>query len=343
MNNSKNKFLTYIGECLRLLYWTYFKPYTFKYWLQDIHPDLRPRDNPFSKKAEFDNNPRLHRYAGQIWWINIVVPIVVTLLFISFNFLTKNQLIYKLNWFSFSLFLLCFLIGLILARGNNKIGWISLYFLTIISIIALKFNPDNIIRLAIMIVTGFVHGFSGGSSYPLAVTLSFSSILSIVYMLPQSYTIIDEPSLNLNIGLFIGILLGFNYRIFFINYNLALELLLAIAVLFIIGLLVNFVFAIGIAIGYIISILKVYFWLIEIWWMFIQFLISYFNPHNIDVYLRYTPPFFDEIIILPLPFMDEMIFKTYKTHPQVAEATLDYLIPYTNQQKLASRVILILL
>jgi AAA+ ATPase superfamily predicted ATPase len=336
MTNSKNKFSTYIGECLRLLYWTYFKPYTFKYWLQDIHPGLTPTDNPFSKKVEFDNNPRLHRYAGQIWWLNIAVPIVVDVLFISFNFLTKNKLIYNLNWFSFSLFLLCFLVGLILARGNNKIGWISLYFLAIISIIALKSNPDNRIRLAMMIFTGLLHGLNAGNIYALTVGIFFSGMFSIFYMLPQSYII--EP--NLNQGLFIGTLLCFNYRVLFINYNLALELLLAIAGSFIIGLLVNFVFAIGIGIGYIISILRVYFWLPEIWWMFIQFLTSQLDPQNIDVYVRNTPPFFDELIILPLPFMDEMIFETYKTHPQLAEGILDYLISYTNQQKLASRVII---
>ncbi|MEA5624357.1 hypothetical protein [Nostoc sp. UHCC 0251] len=73
-------FWNYVAECVRLLYWIYFKPFTFKSWLRDIHPELKPTDNPFDKRAEFGTNPRLRRYAGQIWWLTAVIPMVAVLL-----------------------------------------------------------------------------------------------------------------------------------------------------------------------------------------------------------------------------------------------------------------------
>jgi len=33
---------TYLLECLRLLYWAFFKPLTLRSYLRDIHPDLKP-------------------------------------------------------------------------------------------------------------------------------------------------------------------------------------------------------------------------------------------------------------------------------------------------------------
>ncbi|MBD2741355.1 hypothetical protein [Coleofasciculus sp. FACHB-1120] len=39
-------FGTYLAEFVRILYWTYFKPYTFASWLRDIHPALKPDTNP---------------------------------------------------------------------------------------------------------------------------------------------------------------------------------------------------------------------------------------------------------------------------------------------------------
>ena len=67
--NSPNKFdefKIYVRECLRLLYWTYFKPNTLSQWLQDIHPQLKPNTNlivwklsikesPFSLRKDFWN------------------------------------------------------------------------------------------------------------------------------------------------------------------------------------------------------------------------------------------------------------------------------------------------
>ncbi len=64
----------YITECARLLYWIYFKPYTLKRWLQDIHPDLKPDDNPYLKLKQLPSNKPLRRYAGQVFWLTVTTP-----------------------------------------------------------------------------------------------------------------------------------------------------------------------------------------------------------------------------------------------------------------------------
>ena len=73
-------FKAYVVECTQLLYQIYFKPYTLRRRLQDIHPDLDITTNPFQFKAEFAENPRLERYAEQTWWLTAVVPVVAILI-----------------------------------------------------------------------------------------------------------------------------------------------------------------------------------------------------------------------------------------------------------------------
>jgi hypothetical protein len=113
-----HRFWSYIAECIRLLYWIYFKPNTLADYLQEIHPELKPDINPLAKRAEFSNNPRLHRYAEQVWWLTAVTPLLAMLgvalvyhlfggeLFKSFC----RGLFYWLAW----------LIGLMIAYENNR-------------------------------------------------------------------------------------------------------------------------------------------------------------------------------------------------------------------------------
>ncbi len=246
--NPTAKFKTYVGECVRLLYWIYFKPYTLEHWLRDIHPELTPRYNPFDKQAEFSTNPRLRRYAEQGLWLTTIVPILATLIVAPIYTLASGE---NFDWLHSCLFLVGWFIGVIVQRGNRKTRLVTLAFAVLTNIFAVL----------------FLSGVAGGVA----------------------------------VGVAVGVAFG---------------------------------------VAWVLGVLRVYFWLPEILWMFTCWLGSRLQPQSINYFLLLTPPFFDELIILPLPFLDKMIFETYKTHPQVAEATLDYLISSTNQQKLASRVII---
>ena len=105
----------YLAECVRLLYWIYFKPFTLAEWLREIHPDLKSNTNPFTMRAEFRGNPKLRRYAGQVWFLTVAVPVVAALLF---------GIIYSLavgpfNWSRSSLYLIGWFLGNWVGRGDN--------------------------------------------------------------------------------------------------------------------------------------------------------------------------------------------------------------------------------
>ena len=118
---SKAKLWSYLAECFRILYWAYFKPYTFANWLRDIHPQLKAIDNPFKMKAEFNSNPRLHRYAQQVWWITAIVPALTVLLAALIYTIISQELKLNLSILSNNfLFIFGWWIGLLVARSGHK-------------------------------------------------------------------------------------------------------------------------------------------------------------------------------------------------------------------------------
>ena len=90
---SRSNSVNYILECVRLLYWAYFKPFTLEQWLKDIHPDLKRDDNPYVKLKQFPNNQPLRRYADQVFWIIILTPQLVQL-FMSLIYFSNNPEIF---------------------------------------------------------------------------------------------------------------------------------------------------------------------------------------------------------------------------------------------------------
>lgn len=238
-------FWTYVAECVRLLYWAYFKPFTFERWLRDIHPELKPGDNPFDKRAEFRTNPRLRRYAGQVWWLTVVVPVVAVLLVAPVYILVSGK---SFNWFISCFFLAGWFIGRVVDRGGNKNRLVIFLVATV----------------SIFLAPQFLSSVAGGVAF----------------------------------GVAVGVAGG---------------------------------------VAWIFGVLRVYFWLPELLWILTLFLL-FSNGKRVNC-LRYLPPRFDELIILPLPFMDVMIVEAYRQNPIAARETINYLITSTNQQKVAAQAI----
>ncbi|MCP4696078.1 MAG: ATP-binding protein [Gammaproteobacteria bacterium] len=82
------------------------------------------------------------------------------------------------------------------------------------------------------------------------------------------------------------------------------------------------------------GVLRIYFWLPELLWM----LGLYFAGPPPARALRLLPPRFDELIYLPLPFMERIIVSAYRQDPVAARDTVRYLADSTNQQKTAARI-----
>ncbi len=273
-------FWIYVAECVRLLYWIYFKPFTFERWLRDIHPELKPRDNPFDKRAEFRTNSRLRRYAGQVSWLSAVVPIFAVLLVAPVYTLFSGE---SFNWFRSCVFLAGWFIARVGDSGSNKNGLV-IYLVAVLSIFLGA-------RLSGVVMIDVAGGVAGGV------------VLSVV---------------------------------FGVAFGLAFGLAVAVAFGVVVAVAVSMAGGVTLGVAWICGVLRVYFWLPEFLWFTLFFLCP--NEKQV-ICLRYLPLCFDELIILPLPFMDVMIVKAYRKNPMAASETINYLITSTNQQKATAQAI----
>jgi AAA+ ATPase superfamily predicted ATPase len=96
-------------------------------------------------------------------------------------------------------------------------------------------------------------------------------------------------------------------------------------------LVINAAFSLALVLG----ILRFHFWLPEIFWVGLLFIST--PQGNFAPRLRYLPPYFDELVLLPLPFMATMIVKAYQENSDAARETINYLTYLTNQKEVAAK------
>ncbi|HLO84018.1 MAG TPA: AAA family ATPase, partial [Nostocaceae cyanobacterium] len=307
-------FWNYLAECFRLLYWIYFKPYTFERWLRDIHPELKPRDNPFDKKAEFRANHRLRRYAMQVWWLISLMPIFTGLLLAPVDILVSGK---SFNWFLYFSFFLGWFIAQILYIGANRsrqdiflVALLTLFF-------ALRFLSGLVFDLAFGVAFGVVLGVAFSVMFGVVFSVSFA-----VTFVPSSFSIIGSVAFGVASSMKTGVM-------FSVMIGLVLSAMISTTEGVKFGLAFSALWVFG--------ALRLCCWLPELLWTIFLFL---FPPNGKRVNcLRYLPPRFDELIILPLPFLGQMIVEAYQENAPVAIETIDYLITSTNQQKVAVQAI----
>ncbi|MEO0838465.1 MAG: ATP-binding protein [Cyanobacteria bacterium J06643_5] len=338
---SRNNLGSYLSECFRILYWAYLKPYTFTKWLQDIHPQLKPTDNPFKMRNEFDSNPKLHRYAEQVWWITAVIPVLILILSASmYQLITKEYF----NWLQSSLFWLGWWLGLFVARSDNqkleKRFKRLLVILLAVTILAIAISsstghlsnplPDWLYLLGYSLLgtaLGIAWGISWGVEWGLAWGLAWGAVLLT--------SVIVSPD---KIALPVAVISGVVWRVTWIvassvTSGVALGVALGLVWSITLGLVWNQALGVILSIVWILGILRIYLWLPEFLWMVILFVIS--QRSNTVFWLSYLPSRIDQRIILPLPFMVKMLVNAYKENPIAVRQTIDYLITFTNQKKVA--------
>ena len=138
--------LNYLAECVRLLYWIYFKPVTLAEWLGKINPNLTSETNPFTMRAEFRVNPKLRRYAGQLWFLKVVVPSVAALLVGIICYLVAEPF----YWANSSLCLMGWFLGNWVARGGNS-SW-QKWFILIMSMVIIVIITISLIIIGMLFV-----------------------------------------------------------------------------------------------------------------------------------------------------------------------------------------------
>ncbi|MBD2301627.1 AAA family ATPase [Nostoc sp. FACHB-190] len=352
----KSGFWNYVAECLRLLYWIYFKPFTFERWLRDIHPELKPIDNPFNRRVEFRTNPRLRRYAGQVWWLTALAPMFSVLLVAPVYMLLSGK---SFEWFVSFIFCSGWLMGRVLDRGFNRNRLVTLFFAALILLLTLRFLSGVAVALALGLATGL-----GGLAMGLGIGLWMGLVLSVTYSMAFSSVVLGLGG-SMAVGLALGVAIGLGMslalcvsigwaqsiaRSWGISYEISaatggvevggimIGLVGGSLLSSILGSMIGLAGSLAVGLAWFFGVLRIYFWLAELLWMFILFCMSRFQkPKN---YLKYLPPRFDQLIILPLPFMDTMIMKAYQENPNTARETIDYLITFTNKQQVALQAII---
>jgi hypothetical protein len=198
-----SRFWIYVAECVRLLYWTYFKPFTFASWLRDIHPELTPESNPFAKRAEFRTNPRLRCYAGQVWWVNAVAPLLAVLLLGLAYIVVSGK---PFDWFFSCLFLLGWLIGSLVVCSENKLKRLIAFVLVgVILILALGVVGGIAGRVILM---GVALSVGGGLLYDMERDRTISTTGSVVVGTMGVGGVAEGEvfSIMLNLALILGVL-----------------------------------------------------------------------------------------------------------------------------------------
>ncbi len=371
-----NKVDKYIHECLRLLYLIYFKPYTLRRRLKDIYWKLKIDTNPFDFRSKFTQVPQLYHYANQFWLLTIFSPFLAILVIAPiyslfsiqpFRFISSG--LYTIGWivgvsigFSYyerwkiwlkilasSLFLFPVFIEIIfpVLFGSQKelvqetlcqvpiqISSISQFYerlKEVTSGILIGLLYFGIKDLKDILPLGGIGGLSIGVI--MCVTVGFGKTLGTI-----------DVAQGIVIGSLFGIMIGIidttflgatTSKILSVTIPTVLAGFTGIGVGLDRGLAVGVAVSIAISITSFMAILRFHLWIPELIWMLR--LQSLANQDRALSALCYLPPYFDQLIILPLPFMAKIIIKSYRQNPIAARSTIDYFITSTNQQKVAKQ------
>ncbi len=317
MSNLQNN----INECARLLYWIYFKPYTLKRWLQDIHPDLKAKDNPYFKLKQFPNNKPLRRYAGQVFWLTVITPQLAILL-LGLIYTTVTQASFKFNW---------------LISESNYVGWI---FCQIISRYRYGFLGKNLQFIAVVNLILTAALLTWGAIPHVLFGVAWGVVLGV------AWNVASGVLFSVAWGVVLGVAWG--VKEFSITWGVAWGVAWGVVSDIILGVVWgatlgivwgamhnNGTYGLLYSILIVLGVLRVYFWLPELLWVGLLFIFT--HQGRFASRLRYLPPYFDQLIRLPLPFMSTMIVEAYRENSEKARETIAYLTNFTNQQKVAAR------
>ena len=347
--------MQYVKECLQLLYWMYFKPYTLTRYVQAICPNIYPYgDTIFTRSAAYEYlgfsaedkaNPNLQRYDNQCWWLTVLVPILATCVYafliegISFLFVEPRISLFQW-WLSMS-FLLGWLIGLLLIRAvNKKIGETSTLLLVMAtmalgsaSLILSKkqFTSDSLIY---EMAAGLIVGIMGGVSLNVVLSKFLVLMIGVIggiafFSVPLEWPF-NIPFIVLIYAIFS---IAFTTDSNWIEERLIIGMAVGTAIGIVVGVTNGVTFGVVGGVSYILGVVRFYFWLPELFWMFLLA----FWPAKATAKLSWLPPQFDQVIVLPLPFLPELVAAAYQENQAAARQTINYLIFSTEQQKAARR------
>ncbi|MEM9274473.1 MAG: AAA family ATPase [Cyanobacteria bacterium P01_F01_bin.143] len=330
--NSFSKLGNYIAECARLLYWSYFKPYTLTRWLQDIHPDLKPMDNPYLKLKQFPHNKSLYHYAEQGLWLTVIVPqLVVFLVGPIYTGVTRESF----DWLISESLISGLIFGQIIFVYRSGFRRKNLWFIAI----------SNLIVIVLLFAFGVVSGVTSSVVVSLAKGAAFSVVVSVIVSVERdaasgvASSVADGVAFGVAFGVVGGVASGVTFGVVYgVTFGVASgvveRVVLGVLLGALLGILFGVAFGMAFSMAWILGVLRVYFWLPELLWIGLLFLFR--QQGRFASRLRYLPPYFDQLIHLPLPFLSTILVEAFREQPNAAHETITYLNNFTNQQKVAA-------
>ncbi|MDJ0617992.1 MAG: ATP-binding protein [Calothrix sp. MO_192.B10] len=328
----------YINECARLLYWIYFKPYTLKQWLQDIHPDLKPDDNPYLKLKQFPNNQPLRRYVGQVFWLTIITP-QLAILMVGLIYTVISQT--SFNWLPSESYYSGWMFAQIFSRYRYGFAGKNLWLIAVTNLLltaallefgaALGVVLNVLLNVALGAVFGVVLSAVLSVVFGAVLGIAFSVLYGVIFSSSvAAYDVVSGVVLVVLLCVFCSVVLG-------MAPNIVLNATLGVVFGAVFSVMFGVALDIAIAAAFVLGASRAYVWLPEFFWIGLLFLFT--RQGRFSSRLRYLPPYFDQVIHLPLPLMDTMLVKAYRENPTTARETIDYLTTSTNQQRVAARAI----
>jgi AAA+ ATPase superfamily predicted ATPase len=360
----------YLAECGQILCWSFFKPYTFNNWLQGIDSDLSMTASPFLLQAKFENNPQLKRYAFQVWWLALVMPSLISVLVGCVYSLTAPEPFY---WQRSSLVLIGWSLGLLLVRQPTEklsdqftqILWIW-FIVSILLNLGGRVFPDTIepistailgsqlIPVAVGVAGGVAVGVAGGVALGVAlgvaggvaggVALGVALGVAVGVALGVALGVAVGVALGVALGVAVGVALGVAGGVALgvaggvavgVAVGVAGGVALGVAGGVALGVALGVAGGVAVGVAVILGVLRIYFWVPELLWtLALKFLVP--GPQRVAI-LCYLPPYFDELIHLPLPFLSDLIAEAHQHNPTAARQTLNHFTNFTNQQRTVAR------
>jgi uncharacterized protein len=328
-----------LREGFRLLYWTYFKPFTLQNWLNLLESDIKIT-TPFLAliKLSIYNNNSIKIYLRQLLLLLILPPLITVL--ISYLIFDLNYETFNWVWNGF--FISSWLLGLVISyRWLNK-GIFTLLLLNIILIINLPYFQLDWQTNLIPAIEGMIAGSISliVANLPLTVFFGIGVTLAsqLSEMIFKNYLISEQFLMNLGlvIGAISGLGLGLNWMLDLgIEEGIKRGFFWGVASGVALGIGTNLTWGLLWSLSFIGGIIRFYFWLPEAIYIWLLSLVNQLKKQSLKRLL--LPIYLDELAILPLPKITKtIIFCYFQGSPQIQE-TLLYLLNYSNRGHLVDQ------
>lgn len=333
------------AQCARLLYWSLFKPFTYADHLREIHPDLKPLTNPDWLASANGHNAALRQFRRQATATVAIAPILLTVA----AGLVITLAGFPVDWVNSTVFPVAFAVGVFarnrLGRSNENLArdrqlWSGLVLMLLS---AQLFGAQSIILKGFVTGAVTLYGPAAMAALP-TVAIIVRSILLVVGGMGAGVAL--GAAFGVAFGVAVGVVVSVSVGsvdgivdgvVIGVAGGVAGGVAAGVAGGVVAGVAVGVAFSVagGVALGVstIAGALRLFSWPFEAVWMLLLRLLA--GGGRAGDTLHWLPIYYDEFIVLPLPFLGRFVADAYRTNQAGARQAIDYLTTHSRQQAAA--------